>query len=76
MAKRKPKIEVFKAKNKEFCWRCIGVNGKELFRASETYKKKATMEKVLYKYLGMGGLLVNTGHPYDNWLYVDLTEKR
>lgn len=75
MAKRKPKIEVFKAKNGEFCWRCRGVNGKELFRASETYKRKGTMEKVLYKYLGHDGLLSpNSG--YDNWVYVDLTEKR
>lgn len=33
------------------------------------------MDKVLYKYLGHDGVLSpNSG--YDNWVYVDLTEKK
>ena len=32
------KVILFKAKNSEFCWRAIARNGRELFRASETYK--------------------------------------
>lgn len=76
MEKRRPSIEVFKARNGEFCWRCIAVNKKELFRASETYKSKKTMINILYKYLGHAGILTNPSTPYDNWNFVDMTIKK
>jgi len=41
--KAKLRLEVFKAKNGEWCYRIKSRNGNELFRASETYKRKVTM---------------------------------
>jgi uncharacterized protein YegP (UPF0339 family) len=43
-------IEIFRAKNKEFCFRLMGKNYKEIYRASETYKRKATMKKSIVAY--------------------------
>ena len=43
-------IEIFRTKNKEFCFRLMGKNYKEIYRASETYKRKATMMKTMSKY--------------------------
>lgn len=43
-------LEIFRAKNKEFCFRLMGKNYKEIWRASETYKRKATMKKTIEKY--------------------------
>jgi uncharacterized protein YegP (UPF0339 family) len=38
-AKKQGRYELYKAKNKEICWRFIK-NGKTIYRASETYKRK------------------------------------
>jgi hypothetical protein len=49
-------IEIFRAgpkkngKHTEFCWRLMGRNHKEICRASETYKRKGTMLKVMDHY--------------------------
>ena len=71
MSKRIPEIEVFRAKNGEYCWRYIAVNGEEIFRASETYKSEATMKKVMYEHLGYAGHIALA-----NWKLVDLTTTR
>lgn len=34
------KVITFKTRNKEYCWRAMARNGREIFRASETYKSK------------------------------------
>ena len=36
-------VELFDTENQEYCWRILSKNGKEICRASEPYKSKATM---------------------------------
>jgi hypothetical protein len=58
-------IEIFRAgpkkngKHTEFCFRMMGKNYKEIFRGSETYKRKATMLKTLAKYVCVTGPIVD-----------------
>lgn len=46
--------EIFKSKNKEFCWRFIK-NGKEIARCSETYKRKASAKRSIDIVMWGGG---------------------
>lgn len=43
------KITLFKTKNKEWCWRIVHRNGKEIARASETYKRRYDCSSALYR---------------------------
>jgi len=54
MAKqRQSKYVIFLANNKEFCWRFIK-NGREIFRSSETYKRKASVKRSILIALNSG----------------------
>ena len=41
------RFEIKRGKNGEFFWRVMHRNGKEIGRSSETYKRKATLRRVL-----------------------------
>lgn len=49
-------VQVFQARNGQWCWRAIARNGRELFRQSETHKRYdytvANANAVAAKYKG------------------------
>lgn len=50
--KRKLNFEIFRTKNKEWCWKAVHRNGKEIARASETYKHVGKCRHSLDNYIG------------------------
>jgi len=61
MAQPKPKyrIEVMRSRDKEFYFRCIHRNGREIFRSSEMYARRATMLRTVRNLLKVDYLIVD-----------------
>jgi uncharacterized protein YegP (UPF0339 family) len=53
----KPKLAIifFKAKNNEWCVRFVAKNGKQLMRASETYKSRYTLNRIVQRMIALIG---------------------